>query len=67
MLAYGAHSPTKDIDSLAANDERIREASQHTSLAIPLDWAAVADPPYNYEDRRRHLRVRFREPLDLGA
>ena len=60
LLAYGAQSPTRDIDSLASIDERIHEASRHTTLAIPLDRAAVADPPYNYEDRRRHLRVRFR-------
>ena len=59
LLAYGAQSPTKDIDSVAKIDERIYQASQHTTLAIPLDRAAVADPPYNYEDRRRQLRVRF--------
>lgn len=50
LLAYGARRPTKDIDCFASIDERIREAAGRTKLQIPLDRAAVADPPYDYED-----------------
>jgi hypothetical protein len=49
LLAYGAHSATKDIDSLANIDERIQQAARRTTRTIPLDRAAIADPPYNYD------------------
>jgi hypothetical protein len=61
LLAYGAHSATKDIDSLANIDERIQQAARRTTRTIPLDRAAIADPPYNYEDRRRSLDLPFRK------
>ena len=60
LLAYGARSATKDIDSFTPIDERIRRAAPLTSHKIPLDRAAVADPPYNYEDRRQRLDLPFR-------
>jgi hypothetical protein len=60
LLAYGAHRPTKDIDSFAGLDERIIEAARRAEHRIPLDRAAVADPPYNYEDRLRLLELPFR-------
>ena len=72
LLAYGARSATKDIDSFANIDERIGRAALLTAHKIPLDRASVADPPYNYEDRRqcldlpfRHLRVWVPERHDL--
>jgi hypothetical protein len=61
LLAYGARSATKDIDSLVDIDERIRRAALLTVHRIPLDRAAVADPPYNYEDRRQRLEMTFRK------
>lgn len=35
----------------------LRHAAARTKSRIPIDRAAVADPPWNYEDRR--------QPLDL--
>ena len=61
LLAYGARRPTKDIDCFAGIDERIRKAAERTKLQIPLDRAAVADPPYDYEDRRQPLDLHFRK------
>ena len=60
LLAYGARNSTKDIDSFASIDERIRQAATRVAHKIPLDQAAVADPPYNYEDRRQRLNLPFR-------
>ena len=59
LLAYGAVSPTKDIDSFVDIDERIRRAAPLTVHKIPLDHATVADVPYNYEDRRQRLDLPF--------
>jgi hypothetical protein len=61
LLAYGARSATKDIDSFAPIDERIRQAARLTFHKIPLDQRAVgvADPPYNYEDRHQRLDLPF--------
>jgi hypothetical protein len=61
LLAYGATSPTKDVDSLANIDESIRRAAALTTHRIRLDRATVADPPYNYEDRRVMLDLPFRK------
>lgn len=60
LLAYGAVSPTKDIDSFTPIDEKIWKAAGLTSTRIPLDRSTVADPPYNYEDRRRPLDLPFK-------
>jgi hypothetical protein len=60
LLAYGARSPTKDIDSFVGIDERIQRAASLVPHKIPLDRATVADPPYNYEDRRQRLNMPFR-------
>jgi hypothetical protein len=57
LLAYGAQTATKDIDSFAPIDTRILRAAKLATHKVPLDQAAVTDPPYNYEDRR--------QPLDL--
>jgi hypothetical protein len=53
LLAYGAHSATKDIDSLANIDERIQQAARRTTRTIPLDRAAIAE--------------REGQPLEVGA
>jgi hypothetical protein len=57
LLAYGAARPTKDVDCIGSLDEQIRRAARKTKLRIPIDRAAIADPPYDYEDRL--------QPLDL--
>jgi hypothetical protein len=46
LLAYGALSATKDIDSFASIDERIRQAATRVAHKIPLDQVTVAEPPY---------------------
>jgi hypothetical protein len=65
LLAYGARSPTKDIDSFEGIDERIQRAASLAAHKIPLDRATVADPPYNYEDRRQRLDLPFRNLVVL--
>ena len=57
LLAYGASRPTKDVDCFGSLDEQVRRAAERTKSRIPIDRAAVADPPWDYEDRR--------QPLDL--
>lgn len=47
LLAYGAQTATKDIDSFVPIDARISRAAMMTSRRIPLDRAAVADPSWN--------------------
>jgi hypothetical protein len=61
LLAYGAKRPTKDMDCLGGIDTRIREAALHTHLKIPIDRVTVADPPYDYEDRRIPIDLSFRK------
>jgi Nucleotidyltransferase of unknown function (DUF6036) len=60
LIAYGAHSPTRDIDSFRSIDEKIWEAASRVTPGIPLQQASIADPPYNYEDRRESLDLPFR-------
>jgi hypothetical protein len=55
LLAYGARRPTKDIDSFVPIDEKILKVARKVAHRVPLDQATVADPPYNYEDRRERL------------
>jgi len=61
LLAYGAQTATKDIDNFGPIDKRIRHAASIASHKIPLDRATVADPPWNYEDRRQRLDLPFRK------
>lgn len=57
LLANGASRPTKDVDCFGNLDEQVKRAAERTKSRIPIDRAAVADPPWDYEDRR--------QPLDL--
>lgn len=63
VLGYGATRATRDIDTFSTVPPGVQRAARRaraaTGLDIPIEKAAVADPPYNYEDRRRKLRVRF--------
>jgi hypothetical protein len=65
LLAYGARRATKDIDSFASIDEKIEAAASGMANRIPLHRASVADPPYNYEDRRVILDLPFRSLVVL--
>jgi hypothetical protein len=60
ILQYGATRPTEDIDTYSAGptglEEAISAAWERTGLPIPVQYAAVADAPYNYEDRLETLR-----------
>lgn len=60
LLAYGAKSPTRDVDSFLSIDNQIQQAASQVAHRIPLERAAIADPPYNYEDRRMRLDLPFR-------
>lgn len=60
LLAYGAIRPTKDIDSFVPIDEKILRAARGVTHKIPLDQVTVADPPYNYEDRRKRVDLPLR-------
>jgi hypothetical protein len=60
-LAYGATRPTDDIDTfhpLTPVVQRAVEAAQcSTGLTIPVSFAAVADAPYDFEDRLIPIRA----------
>lgn len=55
VLGYGATRPTQDIDTFhqvqAPISRAIEEARKTTNLDIPVSFAAIADAPYNFEDR----------------
>jgi hypothetical protein len=55
VLGYGATRPTEDIDTFhqlqTAVLSAIQTARAVTKLDIPVSFAAVADAPYNFEDR----------------
>ena len=59
-LAYGATRPTDDIDTfhpLTPVVQRAVEAAQRsTGLNISVSFAAVADAPYDFEDRLVPIR-----------
>jgi len=59
LLVYGATSPTKDIDSFLPIPDEILRAAAEVRRRIPLDRATVADPPWNYEDRRLLVDLPF--------
>ena len=54
-LAYGATRSTEDIDTFhplsSAVQRAVEEAQRSTGLNIPVSFAAVADAPYDFEDR----------------
>jgi serine/threonine protein kinase len=52
LLAHGARSATKDINSLAAFDERIVRLAHLTTQKIPLERAQLSCAPALYEERR---------------
>lgn len=55
LLAYKATKLTQDIDSFNLITKDLRKAYEtaksETGMNIPLSQAAVADGPYNFEDR----------------
>ena len=52
LLAHGARSATKDINSLAAFDDRIVQLVPHTTLKIPIVQTPGPYAPITYEERR---------------
>ncbi|MBW1809343.1 MAG: hypothetical protein JRJ87_14195 [Deltaproteobacteria bacterium] len=53
-LAYQVERPSLDIDTWSETsdiEDACRAARQETGLQIPLHTAAIADPPYHFEDR----------------
>ena len=60
LLAHGARSETKDINSLAPFDERIVRLAPRTTLNIPLEQAPVPYAPVTYEERRYKPDLRLR-------
>ncbi len=54
-LAYGATRPTDDIDTFhpltPVVQKAVEAAQRSTGLTIPVSFAAVADAPYDFEDR----------------
>jgi hypothetical protein len=61
LLGHGAKSPTKDINSFGAFDERIRQSAVLTTLRIPLNRAPTSDVLGFYDDRRVRLYLPFRK------
>jgi hypothetical protein len=62
LLAYGARSPTKDINTLACVDERILRAAFLANPKIPINPVAAVVPT-GYEDSRERLALPFRNLL----
>ncbi len=77
-LAYGYDEGTTDLDTWTAKFRRIEKALEQareaTGLAIPVEHAAVADAPYEFESRLvvvprldlEHLTVKVPEKHDLA-
>jgi Nucleotidyltransferase of unknown function (DUF6036) len=69
ILQYGATRPTVDIDTYSVAptglEDAIRKAWTATGLEISVEYAAVADAPYNYEDRLERLRSPRLERLQV--
>jgi hypothetical protein len=61
ILQHGATQPTADIDTYSVGpaglEDAILLAREKTRLPIPVEYAAVADAPYNYEDRLERLKA----------
>ena len=78
ILQYGATRSTVDIDTYSAAptglEDAIRRAWVTTGLEISVEYAGVANAPYNYEDRLErlvsprleHLEVLVPERHDLA-
>jgi serine/threonine protein kinase len=60
LLAYGAQTPTKDINTLSSIDERILRAGRLTTHKIPINPVVLTDVPRGYEDGRDRLDLSFR-------
>ncbi len=67
-LAYGATRPTDDIDAFhpptPVVQKAVEAAQRSTGLTIPVSFAAVADAPYDFEDRLVPIeQIHRRQPL----
>jgi hypothetical protein len=68
-LHYGAKRHTADIDTLQpispSLERAIAVARRQTKLDIPVSYAAIADAPYDFEDRLQSVRELGLTKLDL--
>jgi hypothetical protein len=69
IIHYGAESPTHDIDTFQrlspALERAAAVATAQTGLDIPVSFAAVADAPYNFEDRLERVTELGLRNLDI--
>lgn len=69
IIHYGAESPTHDIDTFQRISPALQRAaavaSEQTGLEIPVSFAAVADAPYNFEDRLERVTELGLKNLDI--
>lgn len=69
IIHYGAESPTHDIDTFQrlspALERAAAVAGARTGLDIPVSFAAVADAPYNFEDRLERVTELGLKNLDI--
>lgn len=76
VIAYGAESPTKDIDTWTNVPPAVQEAADELVAAgkgVPLGKSGVAELPYDSEDRFRaaelgleKLEIVLPDPYDLA-
>src|SRR5687768_12527270 len=68
-LQHGATRPTSDIDTFQPLPEAVTraaaEARRSTRLDIAVSFAAVADAPYDYEDRLERVASPKLQHLEL--
>ena len=68
-LAYGVGRTTHDIDTWDALAPGVEQAAvlarRESGLLVPIQHAAVADAPHDFEDRLRPLLLPGLEHLDL--
>jgi serine/threonine protein kinase len=60
LLAYGAASPTSDINTFSALDQRIEQVIPLTTQRIPIRLSKRPRPPFDYEERRQRLSLGMR-------
>jgi hypothetical protein len=69
IIHYGAESPTSDIDTFQRVTPALERAAvaarAETNLDIPVSFAAVADAPYDFEDRLEHVAELNLKNLDI--
>jgi hypothetical protein len=68
IIHYGAESPTHDIDTFQRVTPALQRAADtavKTNLDIAVPFVAVADAPYNFEDRIERVGELGLQNLDI--